>query len=139
MVTIKQLDFDTLAEQSVTGLKVPNGWCHAGMVFVEYGQGFALDSQCQTVNLGNMAQVELYLKHGIGNFHPRQLEALEIVRKVEAQVGRVQANEHKVESTTGKRAINTSGKRARTIRNAEFRPVNTRHLKARKTFSIRKA
>lgn len=87
MVTqTKQTTFEDFIN-TLEPAKVRNGWIHNDMIFVECGKGYGIADNGATVFLGDIGEVELFLKHGIDKgFKPIQLEALEIVKRLEDEI-----------------------------------------------------
>ena len=70
-------------------IRVKDGRCHNDMIFVEYGNGYAIADNGATVCLGPMPEVELYLRHGIDKgFHPIVIQILDGIKNMEAKIGR---------------------------------------------------
>ncbi|MDD5701313.1 MAG: hypothetical protein PHU23_04595 [Dehalococcoidales bacterium] len=139
ITTAKQSTFEDLID-TLESVRVRDGWLHNDMIFVECGIGYGLTADCRNVCLGDMAAVELYLKSGIDKgFTAIQREILNIVKEIERKNGQSEQSDNIVKSTVGIRAVSTSGKRARPVKYSQYKPIDTRHAKARKVVSLRKA
>lgn len=123
----EQLTLDSLADTAPVA-KVRDGWTHGDMIFVEQGKGYGLDAECRTVNLGDMVAVERYLQHGISaGLNTRQIEVLEIVKKVEDLVGR--------ESESVK-PIRANTKRSELAKGAEHKQSHTGRVAPEQKLSV---
>jgi hypothetical protein len=115
VTTVRQSSFEDLVE-TLTPAKVRDGWCHNDMIFSEQGKGYGVADSGATVCLGNMATVELYIKHGIDKgLKPIAIEILDSIKDMEE---RDNGNQPKI--------IRTGDFRSRPSGNFEHRKGTTR-------------
>ena len=118
----------------------PIKWIAHDLIEIVDGRCFALDKRGQTWDVGDETSVRQTIETGkispdlCPDHRPALKQALEILKEIKNARDRTDID---VKSTRSKRAITTGGKRARPTDRAQHKPVNTRHLKARKGFSRR--
>ncbi len=117
-------------------------WDGTAQVFFTGGRGWGVAPDLSTLCLGAEVEVLAYLDSGTlpKNIDQTVLAVLEKIRelKVKGDLENARARDVEVKSSRTQRAIRTGGKRARPTAHTEHKPVDTRHLKARKRLSSSK-
>ncbi len=108
---------------------------------IQYCDGFAwgITPAGETVCLGTADAVKAALANPKLHSCREEIDGIiELERKL-IQEEMIGESRIQVKSTTGKRAVGTGGFRSRPPSNSQFKPVSTRHLKARKGVPGREA
>lgn len=131
--------YASLHEDDTPKVNASEHWDDTEQVFFIGGFGYGVARDLRTVSLGYEAEVMAYL-NGNGVF-PEKIsgtakQVLIQIRKLKIQmeVENASTGNNKVESSHTKRIIRTGGVRTRLTSNAEYKPVNTRHLKKGQRF-----
>lgn len=126
-----------------TGRQYRDHWDDTSQVFFTGNHGWGVAPDLSTVCLGTEFEIHAYLKGGTLPKRISQvaIEVLGEIRELKAKedLENGRTRDVKVKSSRTQRAIPTSGVRVRPTSHIEYKPLNTRHLKARKRISGSKA
>jgi len=113
-------------------------WDSTGQIFFTGGKGYGLSQDLKTVCLGREHDILSYLAGGNMPAETSQvtIELLQKIKELKAKGDLENARSEliPVKSTSRKRAIRTRSFRTGPTSHTEYKPVNTRHFKARQRF-----